>query len=357
MNLEFLIKEIFSLSKQGQNSQATAAKKLKELGERIKKGESTGDKIKDFVISLGAISEDYEKPYRKMEARLKNKTGNQILVVKQQESIHGCPGIIPPQHIDPIFIGVDTELKLGVLTGGLELNIEEGMIIFSTDKYVRKYGKLSEENWELKESPISLGWFEFMNLGKEVQGRTFSMPNNFSTNFQCGLRVHVGEEVEKYFRRESFAKVRPLDTSYVEALNLLKQEVPQDFRIAYDKKVYQKKVGMINKLEELTAEELKLKEAIGLVYGRVDKRPTLGGEVLYSTKPEFRGLDKDDAKIITFNQRERLESVRQSINNYLGQAINLGMHKEDLRIERKPGFEVNVPVYISGMCEKYGIKI
>lgn len=314
MGLELDIESILELRNQRSSAQSEASERLKQLQEKIKKGESTGDKIRDFVIvNLGTLSPDAEKLYRETEAKLRNSAGNQILVVEQSESIHGCPGIVPPQYINPMFIGIDTELRLGVLTSGLELDIGGGKIVFPTERHARKYDWRSMNRWELEEGPISFSCYEFRNLGKDVHRRMAPMPNDFSAHFEHGLILYLGEEVEQYFVGN-----RHLDTSYVEALNLLGQEAPERFRKKYDQEVYQTKIGIINKLEELTGREAKLTET--------------------------------EAKM-------KLKETREEVQEYLKQSIELGMHKGSLRVEYKPGMEINVSAYISGMCEKYRVEI
>jgi len=363
MDLNSDIEKILELNKRSSSFGSEAFEKLERLQKKIKNGDSTGDKIRDFVIvNLGTISPDNEKPYRETEARLKDGIGNQILVVEQKESTHGCPGILSPRSIDPMFIGIDTELRLGVLTSGLELDIGEGKIILPTERHARKYGlEYSGDKWELKEGPISLGGgYRFMmNLGKEVQRRMTPMPNDFSTPFEYGLMLHLGEEVEQYFSRNRSLLDNKciLDTSYVDALNLLGLEIPERFKKKYDENVYQERVGIINKLEELVGRESKLNAEIKSIHGRIDKRPSLGGRVLYSTGPDLLGLSEDDARIVSTGPRMKLKETKEEIQRYLGQAIELVMHKGDLRIKQKPGMEINVSDYIRGMCKKYQIEL
>jgi len=352
------IKEILELNKRSSSAQSVAFEKLKRLQEKIKNGDSTGDKIRDFVIvNLGTLSPDYEKPYRETEARLKDGVSNQILVVEQKESTHGCRGFFPPRYIDPI---IDTELRLGVLTSGLELDIGEGKIILPTERHTRKYGlEYSINKWELKEGPISLGPWAFMNLGKEVQRRMTPMPNDLSTPFEHGLMLHLGEEVEQYFsRNKSLLDDKCiLDTSYVDALNLLGLEIPERFKKKYDENVYQERVGIINKLEELAGRESKLNAEIESIYGGIDKRPSLGGRVLYSTGPDLLGLSEDDARVVSTGPRRKLKETKEEIQRYLGQAIELVMHKGIQAIKQKPGIEINISDYIRGMCKKYQIEL
>ena len=347
MDLNSDIEEILELNTKSSSSESEAFEKLKRLQEKIRSGDSTGDRIRDFVIvNLGTLSPDNEKPYRETEARLKDGVGSQILVVEQKQSIHGCPGIVPPQYIDPMFIGIDTELRLGVLTSGLELDISKGKIILPTERHARKYDRYSRSKWELKEGPISLGLYEFMNLGKEVQRRMTPIPNNLFTPFERGLMLHLGEEVEQYFSRD-----RGLDTSYVDALNLLGQETPERFKKKYNENVYQKRVGIINELEELADRESKLNAEIESIYGSIKHGGFMRGGAISIVE------DEDDARAVSIGPRMKLKETREEIQRYLGQAIELEMHKGDLRIKQKPGMEINVSEYICGMCEEYQIEL
>ncbi|HIJ98236.1 TPA: hypothetical protein H1009_04060 [archaeon] len=225
MSLESDIKIILALGVKVSSAQSEAFEGFKQLQERIRSGESTGDRITDFVIAnLGTLSSEAEKPYREMEARLRDGTGNQILVVERRESIHGCPGIVPPPYIDSMFIGIDTELRLGVLTSGLELDIGKGEIILPTERHVKRNDMYSGSKWELKAGPISFSWHEFASLGKEVHRRRTPMPNDLSAHFEHGLMLCLGSEVGQYFGGN-----RLLGASYIEALNLLGHEVPEIF--------------------------------------------------------------------------------------------------------------------------------
>ncbi len=347
MTLDSDIQNILELSNESSSARSRAFEKLKQLQEKVKGGESTGDRIKNFVIvNLGSLSPDAEKPYRETEARCRECVGSQILVVKQNESIHGCPGIVPPQYIDPMFIGINTELILGVLTSGLELDIGGGKIIFPTDRHARKYDKYSRGKWELEEGPISISWYDFANLGKEVHRRRTPMPSDLSARFEHGLMLHLGEEVEQYFGGSG-----RLDTSYVEALNLLGREAPERFRKKHDKGVYQAKVGVINKLEELTRREARLNSEIESIYNSMRHGGFERGGAFTMVR------DADDVRVVSMGPRMKLEGTREEIQRCLERGIELEMHKGDLRIEQKPGIEINVPAYISGMCEKYGVDI
>ncbi|MHA1744118.1 MAG: hypothetical protein ACTSV6_07705 [Candidatus Heimdallarchaeota archaeon] len=268
---------------------------------------------------MGIISPDTEEMYRSVDEELKNNIGNQILVVKKDEIIEGCPGIIlTDSFIDQMYFTIQTELRLGILKSGLELDVEKGKVVFPTEQHVRKDYE-SGRRWELIEGPISFTCNEFMHY-KEVDERK-TVLEDLSFSPEHSLTIYLGNEVEKYFDRNGY-----LETSYVEALNLLECEAPERFKKKYEEELYQTKTEILSKLEELDKREADLRA-------------------------------RTDTMVFPIISRIKLNEIRKGVQKYLAQAIELGMHQEDSRIELKPGIEVNVPVYISKLCEKYQVNL
>lgn len=359
MTLESDIQDILRLRNKGSSFKSEASEKFKQLQEKINSGESTGDKITDFVIAnLGSFSPKDEKPYRKTEAKFRDAAGSQVLIVKQDKGDY--MGVIGQGCSKPSLTIIDETLTLGILKSGLKLDIQKGEIIFPTDKHVIKRGNYSNNKWGLTEGPISLNCYEFTYLRNYVKTGILMPPQVIITmdnpNFNHGLMFYLGKEVEKYFERENYLGMGRtlLDISYVEALNLLGHEAPKRFKEKYDKKVYQTNVGIINKLEELTLREDKLNCEIKKINDNIKNKGVAlddldGGKV--------RHIYKDEIGIFSGKERSKLNKTREEIQTYLRQSIELRMHKEDLTIKKKPGIEINVPDYIKGMCEKYKVDI
>ena len=121
-------------------------------------------------------------------------------------------------------------------------------------------------------------------------------------------------------------------SSYMNGLDLLGVKPSERFRKKYEEEVYFEARKLVNKLEELSKREEKLKSGV------------------YDS---FEGYFSKDAKLASIRKRGKLEQIRGEIREYLEDGLELGGHKKDLTIHLKPGMEVNFPVYISGMCEKY----
>jgi len=345
MGLEQDIQKIHDLTQKTSSAKSEAGKRLEQLQEKIKQGATTGDRIKDFVIAnLGTLDSDSEKPYREMEERLKGQKGNQILVVDQDESLRGGPGSGIP-YISPDHIGIDITLMLGILTNGLKLDIQKGKLVFPTKEYAEKRDHRGwRGRWELKKGSIKVNSDDFMNLGKKLERSRVPKPNDSSAKWEHGLLIHTGDGVGDYFRGEFYLMAKKIgrvdnsgmNLSYVEALNLLGQEVPPDFKGEYDRHVRERRVGIINKLEELVESQAKLNRKIKAVHG---------------------SMDKDDAIAVTMGPVSKLEEIEGEIQEHLKEAIELGMHRGDLKLERRPGIIIEVPRYISGMCKTYKVAL
>jgi len=218
---------------------------INDLRCEIKRGKSIGDKVKDYILAqYGSLDEECAKPLRDLEEKIKGNVGKQVLTILQVEGIRGCPGIVAPQRIDPLFIGIDMTRSLGFLKGDLELNVNNGDIIIQTENHVESY---NNGKWKLKDGSIKLKYFSLKNLGKEVQRTTHSVPNDFSYKWQEALLLYVGYEVEKLFRGDG---IRGMDLSYVHALKLLEAKIPEDFREKYDNAILRQKIEIINALEK-----------------------------------------------------------------------------------------------------------
>ncbi len=63
-----------------------------EVRDRVRAGETTGDRVRDFVLSRYGYSTEIEQILRGIEAQLPNHVGELVLVVLREENFHGCTG-------------------------------------------------------------------------------------------------------------------------------------------------------------------------------------------------------------------------------------------------------------------------
>lgn len=312
MGLETDIRNIARLNKELSSLQNSLNQQMNALVKKIKGGQTTGDRIRDFVIVYYDISHgiegEAERAYRQLEGRIKGKEGQQILIVENQEDdafkyLHcgneSMRGMFPP-HDRKI---IHSDYSLGILAGGLELDVKEGHVIFPAEKHAVKSEK-GREDWSLKDGPIKMHHVPYFvpdsmdNLFKEID----PVSPRILRREQKGLSIYLGKDAEKYFRQDVF-----LRKSYVQALNLLGWEAPADMKEEYKASQHDLKEDIANKLA-----------SINLV------------------DPEKHG---------------------SKIKDCLSNAVELGMHREDFKWNTPLGNAKITAERILALCRKFNINI
>lgn len=293
-----------ALDNQHQGNQELAA-----LQQRVAKGESLGDPLKDYLLVHYGTTDfpAVEERLRALSETVKAHNGQQVMVLyvksELEERRGGCFGGDVYNHE---FVGQ----QLGVLNGDLTYNLENGAVVLPTDKYVQKGEEsfifmITEESWRLKGGGIP------------IPGYTYYQPGTFMENSAFSKREMLfDDEVELYF-----STGKTYFESYLEARS-------QSWK------------------EELLEESK-------MVNGEYIAASTLLG-----VKVPARFKEKYDTKL-----RQRKEDILEKIKNpnqvkqYLAKALELNLHQEEREIELQPGVKMNVPEYIRAQCEKYKIKI
>ncbi|HLF54853.1 MAG TPA: hypothetical protein VI612_03975 [Candidatus Nanoarchaeia archaeon] len=243
------------------------------------------------------------KEFEQLKRKLTGKTGQQVLTVSQGErcpqmchGFGGCSTTFPPY--------IETTLNLGIITA--ELADDPEKVTIPTEKRAEK-GPYYEPKWELKEGPINVSW-DLANLGKILERRHHP---DTSHRFKHGFNIYTGEEVAEYFRRDGNTteeyesaerwnrRIKP-DMSYAQALRLLGQPVPDEFKTRQE-------------LEE-------------------EKRPEI-------------------ERIINALVREN------DFEANLRKAFELGLHRTPRTGTLRRGITVDIPEYILGLCERYKIEV
>ncbi len=103
----------------------------RDVQQRIKDGETTGDQLKDFVIvRYGLPSEEIEQRFRDLQARFKNHQGQYVMVVQKvrEQIVFRGPG----EGRDNDY-AIRTELSIGMLAAdSLIINSKSGEFFFPT---------------------------------------------------------------------------------------------------------------------------------------------------------------------------------------------------------------------------------
>jgi len=356
MGLEKEVQDISELIGKSESVKDEAGKKLQNLRKRIIDGETTGDKIKDFVIAVhSSIDKEAEKPYRQLEEMLQGKEGEQVLVVNEslesyQEGLMGGTN-------------VESTLELGVLCSeNLTLEIGELDIempsFFSSRKNKRENkgprlilptknyasGEPYSDKWELSEGNIIIPYFDFLDFdpeGEKTMSDCFAFRSDQMPHHSSRLLIKVGrEDVSDYFK--SSMSLYKDDFFYVKALDLLgiKDQSPRDFLIGYESEIGETKGDIISSLKELVIQERKLVDATD--YSKFRGNKELMDEVAFKLNAPT----------------EKLRETRRNIKGRLEAAINLDMHVEPLNIDgERPGEILDVQKYITEMCKSYEVEI
>lgn len=311
------LEEILELQDKATEFLEEARKKIADLQARIKEGEyTTGNKVKDFVISTYGATEfpEREKALRELEEKVAKNQEKQIMVLKQEYSREGEDGCFSQSYLAKSY----ESRSIGILSGELDFDPKKGEVIIPVEKYANfSYGNSfrwirGSHKWVLFEEPLKLDFMDLEYLkgengikitslfGKQVEyffrlpeGK-FILPGEQSND----MMNKILEDDYKGYPK----KLQRLDTTYVDALELLDLEIPFDFRLKRDQDSLDRKMKLV--------------------------------EELYS------------------------EATLDGIKNKLEYALQVGLHIEEFTFSGgEVGVSINCGEYVKGLCEKYKIDL
>lgn len=387
MSLEKTIEDFNVLSGSREQVSTLASNKLDEIKDAIKSGESTGDKLKDYLIFIGAQLpngeftrlgyENIEKGLRELSTRVHENKGKQILLIRQDKKVSGCTGFGGRG-----FKEQEDNFELGVVNGDVLFNLDRGInvgmnndVVIPTCKKVVKSSNHYRNKWELKEEDVGFGIVYLWSIGKKLEIGFGRMEDDFSFESGKGLLYYLGDEVPLFFSlraghieyivdnlrtkklgdkelnevRKVVGTVNDIDPFYVDALNLLGLEAPNNFQEVYNARIYKEKLGIVNTLRELVFKEEKLIRRIRAI----ESVPARGG-TMYEGGAITLVEDKDDAFWVSFGERDGVKEVHSKLIFNLDKAVKLGMDKTQWILEvGEKGEQIDVQRYINGLVDKY----
>jgi len=129
----------------------------KELKERVLAGESTGDRIADWVISAhGSLISEYHKAVLDLDRRIREHQGEPVLITEAESRFHGCTGFGYTPRLSEFSL--DQTWKLGILNGELEIVLGESYWSFPTGSHVRWTSSSWRRGAELQEGDATAFW-------------------------------------------------------------------------------------------------------------------------------------------------------------------------------------------------------
>ena len=207
MTLEQEIQEILRERESISVSLSNSSRKVEDLIERVRSGKATtGNKVRDFTISLFGINidiEKHEKPYMKLVNEVDQNIGSLVVMDYENEDVHS--GIIPKSHYERNTgeVYIIGNLKTGILTGKSIFDVKEGRIILPTQKYADRWR--FTRKWEIKTGPIEISDYEATSLGKKIETKTEPVVDTIRDT-QNSLLVYVGDEAQEYLQRKVGSK-------------------------------------------------------------------------------------------------------------------------------------------------------
>jgi seryl-tRNA synthetase len=305
-----------SIQINAQNVSEQTNEKMKELRERIKRGETTGDRIKDLVIArYGFMNEEIETVYRDLEARIGQHVGEFVLMITKEENVHGCTGFgYKPKNLDYVL---DEHLYLGVLKDGLlVLDPANGKCELPTGNSVRCRQYAWSKNMELVEGNLTSHWLndDFgLSLNKPLKRRNPMACLRAEADLK--LEIKIGDvEVRAWFerRREHYL------VDFKNASQLLGRQIDESPQLTAE--LQQQRETVAKQLAELIKERDQLKEKIARIFGAI-KNGVYSSDGMSVTVCET----EEDARAISMGPRQKLKEVEDEIKRQLKIALEFDM--------------------------------
>lgn len=290
----------------------------------IRNGESSGDKVKDFLRVIGDWSFQYEKTVSDLDKRLQGQSGQPILAL---EITHNHDH----QSDDSIELGSRNRTHLAFYMGKIdgELNFDLGKKVYSIeDRRVREprfiiptkgrhlqsmidihdfsegdsnaeFYPLYELKWKVVDGPLRLDTRGILPQLSEVLNQLGILPT----------RIYVGKEVEDYFTSKNVYGPGKdfLLYSYANAAKKLDLEVSTPVQQQIEQAITAEKEMIINKIVQYYSKDMPL-----------------------NNLPAYQ---------VIFER-----------------ALELGMHQEPKTIALGLGAKLDIHTYISEYCTKNHLK-
>ncbi|MBU0930009.1 MAG: hypothetical protein KJ623_02970 [Nanoarchaeota archaeon] len=300
------------------------------------------------------------------------KKGDQVLVIDKTYEIwgsafHGSPYAMP--LIDFCPTKYKTKFSFGVLNKDFEDIISKdtkNQIVFPTRNHLERqeiddiYTKYDKGEcirlWHYNEGDlvISPGFNQshadfyvsgFNNIDFNKKPKRGELDERYNGTF-----ILAGEEVPEYFTsydKENTWFKNELDLSYIIAMNMLKQDIPEQYKNLFKNQLEKRAYYIYNSIISLEGIISGSKEEVERARA-ISKLP----------KTEDSTIEGDEVffMLSTHEKREEINHKRNSLKYFITEALLLGLDKMDLKIQLREGITLDFPRYIKGLCRQYKIK-
>ena len=163
------------------------------------------------------------------------------------------------------------------------------------------------------------------------------------------------QELARYLQRQR----RNFDRRIFQMYELLEQPMPENLREAGRIDYLQRRNSILGELESALLEGVQLQAKVEKVDEGASPDKEVRTEAWYQTTPFIpHKYDIDDALLFNWSKRDRLARLKGSITRSLEEAMNLGLHQREERVEMgMPGRYIQLPTYITSLCQRFGVEL
>lgn len=307
-------------------------------------------------IAPGFPEEAIREEAKNLQKESKEHLGEIVLVVNRQwePSSYDTPASRTQYHLE-------TEYKFAILNSPIK--IEEGSndakIKIETENFLSVPDRYTVKPvWEREGNILDYHESAIGYLSEKES------PYSWSRKPEKILEVVIGDAkasdwIEKEVRRdwEDSLNLQNL-LKFRKAFRLL----GKDLRFSEEgERIAQKELNLaraenLKSIYKLLSVEKMLERDIDRIFGAISS-----GGVLREGAAVTLVENEDDAKVVSFGKRQRLEETRRRFQDVLNRSFDLGMHENEMLIENEimPGHKevIDVKRLVRGLCEKYEIPL
>ena len=369
------------LTQSSLGEQAHLKTSLQQLQERLRAGETTGDRIRDHVVAWHGLNEPLEQRLHQLEDDLTNHPGELVLVVSQhwetqfsnwhiKEKLYlGLatapffelhPGyVLDFSIVTPKHVAIDNYPRVGTFRGRDLIAVRDGSIKnFETSLMFIDKPLLQKRS----DSPEESAAFQVV-VGDEHVTQWFldRSKRNMSEQY---WQLEIGRSISVRERTEQSEMVRDVGLLllYQRAQNVLGRSIHiSPFVQEYvDDEILRRKTHVLTNLDELVQEDRLLTAQLAQMKGI--RLPRISFPLDDPSYERQVREDEEDLRIIRLipvtEERRRVQAL---IKAEIEKAFEMGMHKDPWVIVEEQALgkkvETNVPQLIRGYCEYYEIPI
>lgn len=280
-----------------------------DIRARLKKGETTGDPIKDLVwIIYGSPHDSLEQTYADLLSKMIAHENELVLVLRNYEEDlikYVIPG---SKH----FYLVRTAAHLGVLSDTkFVVDAEKESCAFPTGgRYAFGSDVLGDSvTLRKKNLDVGLGW-DILFLNQPAQWHEQAFPV-FGIAPISQIEIVIGTKLVISWFKQPFSHRLTLLQKMCQALEFPLPEIPE-----LTKQNETRKTALIKEIGTLFAQWTQVKERIDAIYQSIGGVLRSGGGI---TPVE----DEDDARVISMGPRQELREIEGKIEQKLKQAREL----------------------------------